>query len=178
NQTTLLSFTINNPNSNSTPPSSDVTLTGISFTDNLPAGVVIANPNNLSNTCDGTVTATPGSSTITLTGGDLGPAVGLIKINPRQPLPWQPLLQPLKPQQQKATGPASRLQGPQSSGIVRGGPVQPQQPSSNGSCFISVQVQPTTSGIFNNTTGPISANESGAGATSNTATLTVTAAPP
>ncbi|HEY6248330.1 MAG TPA: choice-of-anchor D domain-containing protein [Candidatus Angelobacter sp.] len=176
--TTLLSFTINNPDSNSVPPNSDVTLTGISFTDNLPAGVVVANPNNLSNSCDGTVTATPGSSTITLTGGDLGPAVGLMKIKPLHPLPMQPqpLLQPLQPLQPKATGPAFRQQVPKSGSIiVRGGPQQPQ--SSNGSCFISVEVQATSTGTKNNTTGPISANESGPGATSNTATLTVTAAP-
>ena len=50
------------------------------------------------------------------------------------------------------------------------------QPSSNGSCFISVEVQATTAGTKNNTSGPISANESGAGAPSNTATLTVNAA--
>jgi hypothetical protein len=54
------------------------------------------------------------------------------------------------------------------------------QPSSNGSCFVSVEVQPatpTTTGTFNNVTGPISANESGPGVASNTATLTVQAAP-
>jgi hypothetical protein len=141
--TTLLSFTINNPNSNSSFPSSDVTLTGIAFTDNLPAGVVVANPNNLSNSCDGTVTATPGSSTITLAGGDLGPAV-----------PLRPRSKPLAPKS-----------------------LVPKQPTSSGSCFISVEVQATSTGTKNNTTGPISANESGAGATSNTATLTVTAAP-
>lgn len=170
NQTTLLSFTINNPNSNSTPPNTDVTLTGISFTDNLPSGLVIANPNNLSNNCDGTVTANPGSSTITLTGGDLGPAVGLISIHPHHPLLSQTQTS-LKPLQSKVQSKASRL--PQSAGVVRGGPQQLLQPSASGSCFISVEVQPNTSGTFNNTTGTISANESGTGATSNTATLTV-----
>lgn len=140
-QQTLLSFTIENPNSNSSFPNSDVTLTGIAFTDNLPAGLVIANPNQLSNSCDGTVTADPGSSTVILSGGDLGPAVGLSRIK---------------------------------HGHSRGGL---QQPSSSGSCFISVEVQPNTSGTFNNTTGAISANESGTGATSNTATLTVSSAP-
>jgi uncharacterized repeat protein (TIGR01451 family) len=140
---TLLSFTINNPNSD---PNVNVTLTGIQFTDVLPAGVVVASPNQLSNTCDGIVTATPGSGTISLSGGDLGPAVGL------RPQPKAP---------------------------VRARPASPARlaPSSNGSCFISVEVTASTAGVYNNTTGPISANESGAGAPSNTATLTVNAAP-
>jgi uncharacterized repeat protein (TIGR01451 family) len=140
NGTTLLSFTITNPNSNSTPPNSDVTLTNISFTDLLPAGLQIANPPNLSSDCGGVVTAVAGGTSITLTGGSLGPAVGL-GTRPR------------------ATRP-------------RGAP-----PASNGSCFISVQVTPTVQGTLNNTSGPISADESGLGATSNTATLTVTAPP-
>ncbi|HEY6352018.1 MAG TPA: choice-of-anchor D domain-containing protein [Candidatus Angelobacter sp.] len=165
NGTSLLSFTINNPNSNSTPPNSDVTLTGIAFTDALPAGVVVASPNNLSNNCGGTVTADPGSSTITLTGGTLGPAVGLMKIPLGGPTPLQ----------SHSIGRAS--QSLKSKSIIRaGGPSQPDVAS--GSCFISVEVQATTTGTKNNTTGPISANESGPGATSNTATLTVTAAPP
>jgi hypothetical protein len=74
---TLLSFTIDNPNSNSTPPNADVTLTGIQFTDTLPAGLMVATPNGLSNSCGGTVTAVAGGSSITLTGGMLAPAIGL-----------------------------------------------------------------------------------------------------
>jgi uncharacterized repeat protein (TIGR01451 family) len=124
NGTSLLSFTITNPNSNSTAPNSDVKLTGISFTDSLPAGLVVASPNGLSNSCGGTVTAVAGSSAITLTGGSLGAAAGLIT-----------------------------------------------------QCLISVKVQATTLGTLNNTTGTISANESGPGATSNTASLTVTPPP-
>ena len=69
--TTLLSFTISNPNSD---PDTDLTLNGIAFTDNLPAGLVIASPNELSNDCGGTVTATPGSSSISLSGGTLAAA--------------------------------------------------------------------------------------------------------
>ncbi len=134
---TLLSFTISNPNSD---PNTNVTLTGIQFTDVLPAGVVVASPNQLSNSCDGTVTATPGSGTITLSGGDLGPAVGLSPVR-----------------KVKALAP-TRF-----------------DPTSSGSCFISVEVTAATSGVYNNATGPISANESGAGDPSNTATLTVTA---
>jgi FG-GAP-like repeat len=129
---TLLSFTIQNPNSNSTLPNKDVTLTGIQFTDALPAGLAVANPNGLSSTCGGTVTATPGSSSITLTGGTLAPDVGL------------------RPKLPNANQPAA------------------------GTCFISVSVTPTMAGNLNNTTGPISASESGAGPISNTATLMVT----
>ncbi len=51
--------------------------------------------------------------------------------------------------------------------IGAGGPV----------CTISVQVKATTAGVKPNTTGVISATETGAGATSNTATLTVVGAP-
>jgi len=46
----------------------------------------------------------------------------------------------------------------------------------DGACFISLKVQATATGTLSNTTGPISANESGPGAPSNTAILTV--APP
>ncbi|HLZ00021.1 MAG TPA: Ig-like domain repeat protein [Candidatus Angelobacter sp.] len=138
---TEVSFTITNPNSNSTPPNSDVTLTGISFTDTLPSGLTVAASPNVSNDCGGTLTAVPGSSSITLTGGTLAPQIGL------------------RPQ--------------------RGGrPIRSiPQPVANGSCFISVNVTPASTGTFNNTTGPISANESGSGATSNTATLTVNTPP-
>ena len=48
-------------------------LTGVGLIDNLPAGLVVATPNNLTNNCGGTVTATAGSNAITLTGGALGP---------------------------------------------------------------------------------------------------------
>jgi uncharacterized repeat protein (TIGR01451 family) len=46
-----------------------------------------------------------------------------------------------------------------------------------GSCAFFVNVTAIAGGIQNNTTGPISSNESGAGATSNTASLTVIAPP-
>jgi uncharacterized repeat protein (TIGR01451 family) len=143
NDQTLLSFTINNPNSD---PNTNITLTGIQFVDMLPAGVVVASPNQLSNNCGGAVVATPGSSSISLSGGELGPAVGL------RPQPKAPI-------RSQATAPV-RL-----------------QPAASGSCFVSVEVQATTAGTKNNTSGPISANESGPGAPSNTATLTVNAAP-
>jgi len=48
---------------------------GLSFTDALPAGVVVADPSTLVNGCDGAVSAPPGGATISLTGGRL-PAFG------------------------------------------------------------------------------------------------------
>src|SRR5260370_4894260 len=41
-----ITFTVNNPNP-------DVTLTNVGFTDNMPAGVVIASPNNINGFCTG-----------------------------------------------------------------------------------------------------------------------------
>ncbi len=64
NGTTSLTFTITNPNTG-------VTLTGIAFTDNLPAGLAVATPNNLNSTCGGTATAVAGSGQVSLSGGTL-----------------------------------------------------------------------------------------------------------
>jgi Bacterial Ig-like domain (group 3)/IPT/TIG domain len=124
--TTLLSFTLTNPNSNSTPPNSNVSLDGVGFTDSLPAGLVIASPNGLSNSCGGTVTAVSGTSSLSLTGGNIPPLVN----------------------------------------------------ENGGECFISLLVTAKNAGVLNNTTGPITSNQSGLGATSNTASLTVKAASP
>jgi uncharacterized repeat protein (TIGR01451 family) len=61
--TTTLTFNLGNPLAN----------TGVTFTDILPAGLIVATPNGLSfsGTCGGgsTVTATPGSNSISLAGG-------------------------------------------------------------------------------------------------------------
>ncbi len=63
NGTTSLSFTITNPAANT------VALNGLAFTDNLPIGLALANPNALNNTCGGTPTAVAGSGSVSLSGG-------------------------------------------------------------------------------------------------------------
>ncbi|MGZ6315133.1 MAG: DUF7933 domain-containing protein [Candidatus Limnocylindrales bacterium] len=70
--TASLIFTITNPN---TVPTLDVrpglalgTLTNIGFTDTLPAGLLIATPNNLGGSCGGAITATAGTNLVSLTG--------------------------------------------------------------------------------------------------------------
>ena len=60
-----LTFTIDNS-------ASTVAVTGLAFTDNLPADVTVASPANGSTTCGGTVTAVAGSGVITLSGGSVG----------------------------------------------------------------------------------------------------------
>jgi hypothetical protein len=137
NSTVNVTFTIVNPN-----PAS--TLTGISFTDSLPAGLVVATPNNLNSNCGGTFTAVAGSSSLSLTGGTVGP-----------PLP-PPMISP---------------------GKVVQGVKRTANPPAAGQCVVSVDLLVTGTGTLNNTTGTISANESGPGNPSNTATLNVVLAP-
>jgi len=62
--TTTLTFTVsNNPG---------VDETGIGFTDNLPSGMTVATPNGLTGSCGGgTITATAGSGTVSLSGASL-----------------------------------------------------------------------------------------------------------
>jgi uncharacterized repeat protein (TIGR01451 family) len=106
NGTTSLDLALANPNATTA-------LTGVSFTDTLPAGLTA--PNGTTATCGGSLAIT-GSNTLTFTGGTL---------------------------------------------------------AAGASCTITVTVTGATAGVKNNTTGAVSANESGAGAASNTATLTV-----
>ena len=58
-----LTFTINNSDS------PDAGASSLAFTDNLPAGVTLASPAFVSNTCDGTVTAPNGGTAIALVDG-------------------------------------------------------------------------------------------------------------
>src|SRR5262249_49898604 len=66
NGTTSLTFTLSSTNTN-------LTLTGIAFTDTLPAGLVVATPNGLTTTCTGTPTAFGASSSVSLAGATLAP---------------------------------------------------------------------------------------------------------
>jgi len=51
-----------------------VTLTGIAFTDNMPSGMILANPLNFNvGTCDGTLTGTSGANSFSFSGGILPP---------------------------------------------------------------------------------------------------------
>lgn len=64
NGTTSLSFTITNN-------SAAFSLNNVSFTDNLPVGLVVATPPNVSGSCGGAVTANAGASSISLSGATL-----------------------------------------------------------------------------------------------------------
>jgi uncharacterized repeat protein (TIGR01451 family) len=58
--------------------SNSVAATGTTFTDNLPAGLKVASPNNFSSTCNGTLTAVAGSTSISLANGIIPASVGSI----------------------------------------------------------------------------------------------------
>ena len=66
NGTTTVNFSITNPNSS-------VGLDGVSFSDSFPSGLLVASPANESDNCLGTVTATPGTGTVSLSGGSIPP---------------------------------------------------------------------------------------------------------
>jgi uncharacterized repeat protein (TIGR01451 family) len=68
NGTTTLTFTLANPNS-------AAALTGIGFTDTLPAGLVVSTPNGLTGACGGgAITSVAGSNSVSLSAATLGPA--------------------------------------------------------------------------------------------------------
>ena len=65
NGTTTLTFTLTNPVANAD------ALTGVAFTDTLPAGLVVATPNGLTGSCGGTITATAGTNVVSLANGTI-----------------------------------------------------------------------------------------------------------
>ena len=66
NGSTSLTLTVTNPTA---PTANTFGLTGVAFTDALPAGLAVATPNGLVDNCGGTATATAGSGSVSLTGG-------------------------------------------------------------------------------------------------------------
>lgn len=68
NGTVSLAFTITNPAANT------VALTGVGFSDTLPAGLAISTPNALLNSCGGVATAVTGSSNLSLNGASVAAA--------------------------------------------------------------------------------------------------------
>ena len=63
---TSLGFVLTNPAANTIP------LTGVAFTDTLPAGLVVAAPSGVASTCGGTLTAASGGGSVSLSGATLG----------------------------------------------------------------------------------------------------------
>lgn len=74
NNTSVLTFTITNPN----PATS---LTGLAFSDTYPAGLVNAASPSVTNTCGGSVTAAAGGGSISLTGGSIAAATSTCTVS-------------------------------------------------------------------------------------------------
>ena len=242
NDNTSLTFTITDPNIG-------VTLTGVAFTDNLPAGLFVSTPSNLSTTCVGVVSAAAGAPVVSLSSGILGPRVsctlsldvtgttGGIKNNSVQATSANEgagntstasITVVAPPTISKAFNPTSialnggstlsfiltnanagnslsgvsfadnlpagvviaavpNVTGSCGSGVITaaggssfirlsGGTLN-AAPAAGSSCTFSVDVVATSAGIKSNTTGTVASIETGSGATSNTAILTVVAPP-
>jgi uncharacterized repeat protein (TIGR01451 family) len=58
--------------------SNSVAATGTTFTDSLPSGLKVASPNNFSSTCNGTLTAVAGTTSISLANGIIPASIGSI----------------------------------------------------------------------------------------------------
>jgi hypothetical protein len=113
-------FTVLNPNRESSPSNEGVTLTGVSFRDELPAGLTIVQPIHASTDCGGTLT-------------EFGPQVLYFS----------------------------------------GGQIEPRSGTVGGECHLWVELRTTATGEVSNTTDPVGASQSGPGAGSNTALMTV-----
>lgn len=74
NGSTSLTLSIANPNASA--------LSGVAVSDTLPAGLVVATPNGLTNSCGGSVTAVAGSGSVSLTAGTIaGSASCAVTVN-------------------------------------------------------------------------------------------------
>jgi len=133
-------------------PNSGQSLSGISFSDTFPAGLTVGNAANVVNNCGGTFTAVTGGTSVSLASGTLGTGTSnsIAARLPLRPNPRRPL----------------------NTTILR-----PMTTPAGSSCTITVPVVGTTTGVKSNTTGPISATESGSGAASNTAIIEIIAPP-
>ncbi|MBK8741930.1 MAG: hypothetical protein IPM02_21555, partial [Betaproteobacteria bacterium] len=89
-----MTFNVANPNAGAA-------VSGIGFTDNLPAGLVVATPNGLIGSCGGgTIAAATGSNTVSVSGATLGAASNCVfsvdvtgiatgvKPNTTEPVEW------------------------------------------------------------------------------------------
>lgn len=87
NSPSTLTVTVTAPPVSCGTPLKSVEYTGISYTDNLPAGVVVDSANAADNLCGGTLTATAGAESFTVFGFKLAPGASCtttLKVKPTQ----------------------------------------------------------------------------------------------